>query len=183
MRQLRKFFVLIITVVIILNFTNIVKYFYPLEHSDYIKKYSKLYDIDPYLITAIIKTESNFKEDALSHKNAFGLMQITPDTAQWVADKMGITNFKITMLNDPELNIKMGCWYINNLRAEFGDNNDLILAAYNGGRGNVQKWLKDSDHSADGKSLQNIPFEETNKYVKKVKGNYDIYKFLYKDVY
>ncbi|EPS47163.1 transglycosylase SLT domain-containing protein [Clostridium botulinum CFSAN002367] len=107
-------------------------------------------------------------------------MQITPETGEWVAEKMGMKDFNIDDLKDPETNIKMGCWYLNNLKEEFDGNMDLVLAAYNGGRGNVQKWLKDSEHSKDGESLHYIPFKETDKYVKKVKAIYNIYRFLYK---
>ena len=162
-----------------MNIVNIIKLFFPLKYSNYIVKYSQTYALDPYLVSAVIKTESNFKEEARSHKNAYGLMQITADTAEWAAEKMNIKDFNVSMLNDPELNIKMGCWYLNNLREEFDGNIDVALAAYNGGRGNVQKWLKSSDHSADGKNLHYIPFKETDKYVKKVKVNYNIYKYLY----
>jgi soluble lytic murein transglycosylase len=83
------------------------------------------------------------------------------------------------MLNDPEFNIRIGCWYLNNLNTEFKYNTEVVLAAYNGGRGNVQKWLKSSEHSSDGKTLKYIPFKETDKYVKKVRVNYRIYKYLY----
>lgn len=162
-----------------MNIVNIIKLFFPLKYYNYIVKYSQTYALDPYLVSAVIKTESNFKEEARSHKNAYGLMQITPDTAEWAAEKMNIKDFNVSMLNDPEFNIKMGCWYLNNLREEFDGNIDVALAAYNGGRGNVQKWLKSSDHSADGKNLHYIPFKETDKYVKKVKVNYNIYKYLY----
>ena len=77
----------------------------------------------------------------------------------------------------------MGCWYLSDLKKEFNGNMDLVLAAYNGGRGNVEKWLKDSNTSPDGQNLKNIPFKETDKYVKKVNTNYNIYKYLYKNIY
>ena len=70
---------------------------------------------------------------------------------------------------------------INNLNVEFNGNIELVIAAYNGGRGNVQKWLNNKEYSADGKTLINIPFKETDKYVKKVKTNYNIYLKLYND--
>lgn len=155
--------------------------FFPLKYSDYIIKYSKVYNIDPYLAAAVVKTESNFDEYAISNKDAYGLMQITPDTARWAAQKMNIYGFTMNMLMTPEFNIKMGCWYINDLNGEFNGNINVMLAAYNGGRGNVKKWLKQKEHSNDGKNLDYIPFKETNKYVKKVKMNYTIYKYLYKD--
>lgn len=134
------------------------------------------------MVAAVIKTESNFKPDAKSNKDAYGLMQITPSTAQWAAKEMGIQDYEENMLLDPEFNIKMGCWYIDNLKKEFNGDINLVLAAYNGGRGNVQKWLSSSDHSKDGKNLYYIPFKETDEYIKKVKVNYNIYKFLYKSL-
>ncbi|OAA91842.1 Soluble lytic murein transglycosylase precursor [Clostridium ljungdahlii] len=168
--------------VAVLCVKSIAKYCYPLKYSNYVAKYSKQYDLDPYFVMAVIKAESNFKEDVRSNKNAIGLMQITPDTAEWAADKMGVSNFQDSMLNDPDFNIRMGCWYLNNLKLEFNNNIDLILAAYNGGRGNVEKWLKDSDHSKDGKNIQYIPFKETDKYIKRVKVNYRVYKYLYENL-
>lgn len=164
-----------------MNAKNIVKTFFPLKYSENIIKYSKEYNLDPFLVAAVIKTESNFDEGAKSNKNAYGLMQITPDTAEWAAEKMNINSFKTEMLYNPDFNIRMGCWYLNNLKKEFNDNNELVLAAYNGGRGNVQKWLKSAEHSVDGKNLHYIPFKETDKYIKKVKVNYNIYKYLYKE--
>ena len=105
-------------------------------------------------------------------------MQITEDTGKWIADQMGIQNFSGDMLYDENLNIKMGCWYLNNLYQEFGDR-DLVISAYNAGRGNVQKWLKDHNYSKNGNDIHNIPFPETENYVKKVNIYYKIYKYLY----
>lgn len=179
LKIIRRVLLLIIFVILVMNVPNIGKVFFPYKYSNYITKYSEKYELDPYLVAAVIKTESNFDEGAKSNKNAYGLMQITPDTAEWAAEKMDIKNFNIKMLKDPEFNISMGCWYLNNLREEFNGDIELVLAAYNGGRGNVQKWLKSSDHSSDGKNLHYIPFKETDKYVKKVKVNYSVYKYLY----
>lgn len=172
---------LMIFVMIIINAKNILRHFYPIKYSNYIMEYSKEYKLDPFFVCAVIKTESNFNEKAKSSKNAYGLMQITGDTAKWTASKMEITDFSSDMLYDPQVNIKMGCWYLNNLSSEFKGNIKLILAAYNGGRGNVKKWLKSDEHSSDGKNLEYIPFKETDRYIKKVKVNYNIYNFLYKD--
>jgi soluble lytic murein transglycosylase len=173
----KKLIAVVFLALLIINAKNIVRQFYPLKYEQYIVQYSQKYNLDPYLVAAVIKTESGFNKNVRSNKDAIGLMQITPDTAKWAAEKMEIYNFKEDMLYDPQFNINMGCWYINNLETEFEGNTDLVLAAYNGGRGNVQKWLK--EHSSDGKNLQYIPFKETDKYVKKVKVNYKIYKYLY----
>jgi len=169
--------VIIVLIVIIAGF-KIAKALYPIKYSDKVMKYSKKYDVDPYLVYSVIKAESNFMPKARSKQNAYGLMQITPETAEWASKEMKLEGFTPEALNDPEVNINMGCWYLSNLKTEF-NNIDLVLAAYNGGRGNVQKWLSNPKHSADGKTLNYIPFKETDQYVKKVKVNYNIYKFLY----
>lgn len=142
-------------------------------------KYSYENNIDPYFVASVIKVESNFDKDAKSSKSAAGLMQITPETAKWVASEMKISGYSESMLLNPETNIKMGCWYLKDLKEEFNGNTDLMLAAYNGGRGNVNKWLKDKEKSTDGKTLIFIPFKETDKYVKKVNATYSIYKKIY----
>lgn len=166
------------------QYKSIIRRFYPLKYKNYIIKYAAEYELDPYLVSAIIKVESSYNPKAESKKSAKGLMQITPSTGKWVAERLNITGFDDEILYNPEENIKIGCWYINNLIEEFGsleneDNLVLILAAYNGGRGNVNKWLNDKRYSKTGKSLDNIPFKETKNYVKKVMYNYKIYKWLY----
>ena len=154
------------------------KYIYPQKYHSLVKQYSAQYDLDPYLVLAVIKTESNFNENAESNKGAKGLMQIMDSTGEWIASKLEVDNFKVEMLFDPEINIKFGCWYINNLLIEFNDLS-LALAAYNGGSGNVTKWLNNPKYSSDGENLTYIPFKETKKYVDKVNTRYNIYKFLY----
>lgn len=155
------------------------KYVYPYKYEEYINKYSDEYGLDPYLVLAVIKTESNFNKEAVSKKDAKGLMQIMDSTGEWIAKELGVNYFMSSMLFDPELNIKMGCWYLNNLEKEFDEDLDLVLAAYNGGSGNVNKWLNHEEYSEDGETLSYIPFPETKKYVDKVKANYNIYKYLY----
>lgn len=176
-----KILSLILLFIIVINIKSIFKSFYPVKYENNIVKYSQRYNINPCLVAAVIRAESNFNEKAVSHRGAYGLMQIMPDTAVWIAQKMELKDFKVENLYDTEVNIAMGCWYIDNLNSEFNGDIDLVLAAYNGGRGNVQKWLKNREYSEDGKKLNNIPFEETDKYVKKVKTNYNIYLKLYGD--
>lgn len=156
---------------------------YPLSYETNIKKYADEYEVDPFLVASVICVESSFDKNANSSKDARGLMQIMPDTGQWIASKMGIDNFDNEQLFDPDTNIKMGTWYLNNLSNQFDGNIELALAAYNGGSGNVSKWLKDTNYSSDGKKLDNIPFKETEEYVKKVldrKAEYEeIYEYAF----
>ena len=172
---------LVFLIVILINVKSIFKIFYPIKYEAQIVEYSQKYNINPCLVAAVIKTESNFNANAVSNKGAYGLMQIMPDTAMWIAENMELKDFNMGNLEDTKINISMGCWYINNLSSEFNGNIDLVLAAYNGGRGNVQKWLNNKDYSINGKELDIIPFEETDKYVKKVRTNYNIYSKLYGD--
>lgn len=155
-----------------------VKKAYPLAHEELIKKYSEQYNMDPYLVAALIRAESNYDKNAVSQKAANGLMQITGETSEWIAEQMKINNFQQSMLYDPEVNIKMGCWYLNDLKKEFGSD-ELMLAAYNAGRGRVEQWLKDEKYSKDGRTLDLIPYKETDQYIKKIKTNYNIYKLIY----
>lgn len=106
-------------------------------------------------------------------------MQILPETGEWIAKEIGIKNYSNSMLFEPKYNIQMGTWYLTYLLKTFNGNIKLALAAYNGGSGNVDAWLKDKRFSKDGKQLHIVPFPETNKYIKKVLAVYEIYKFIY----
>ena len=151
---------------------------FPPKYSNYVVEYSKEYNVDPMLVMAVMKAESNFNENAESKKDARGLMQITGSTGTWIAEQIGVKNFNVDMLKEPKVSIQFACWYLNNLTKEFG-NEDLVVAAYNAGRGNVQKWLNDDKYSKDGEMLDYIPFKETDKYVKKVNAYKNIYTSLY----
>ncbi|WP_160673386.1 lytic transglycosylase domain-containing protein [Clostridium sp. C8-1-8] len=179
--KLRKYIVFFVIVIVVLSVCRWCVYnvVYPYKYKSVIEKYSVKYDLDPLLVLSVIRAESNFNSNAHSFKDAHGLMQVTDSTAKWAAKEMNISYSDSSELLDPDYNINMGCWYLKNLRDEF-KNMDLVIAAYNGGRGNVNKWLSDSKYSGDGKTLKYIPFKETDKYLKKVKVNYNIYKFLYK---
>ena len=102
--------------------------------------------IEENLVYSVIKVESKFKKDAISRKGAKGLMQISDITKNWAIEELDLKeNIDIF---DPEINIKIGCWYLNKLYKQFGDM-DLVIAAYNGGSGNVNQWLGNNDYSKD----------------------------------
>lgn len=172
-------FVVIIVVVI----NNAVKVMFPLKYKEYVYKYSLEHGIDPYLVFAIIKAESSFNPKATSPKEAKGLMQITERTGRWGAKSLKLKQFSTDKLYDPETNIRIGCWYLSILMKEFNDNIDLVIAAYNGGSGNVSGWLKDRNYSNSGTSLEKIPFKETDRYLKKVKNYHSIYKGIYEKTF
>ncbi|MGL5615430.1 MAG: lytic transglycosylase domain-containing protein [Sarcina sp.] len=151
---------------------------FPNEYNNYVMKYSDEYDLDPMLVFAVMKAESNFNPDAASNKDAKGLMQITGSTGTWIAEKLNMKDFNVEMLNNPEVNIRFGCWYLRYLIDE-SVSEDIAIAAYNAGIGNVKNWLKNPKYSTTGDKLDYIPFKETDKYVKKVKVYKNIYQKLY----
>lgn len=151
---------------------------YPLMYKDHVNKYSKTYEIDPFLVMAVIRSESSFDENATSKKDARGLMQISDKTGNWAAESLLLENYNKESLYDPETNIRIGTWYLNKLINQFQDI-EVALAAYNAGSGNVQSWLGDKEFSQDGKTLKAIPFNETRDYISKVQKSYDIYTKIY----
>ncbi|PYG89795.1 soluble lytic murein transglycosylase [Ruminiclostridium sufflavum DSM 19573] len=174
------FLVFILAVVFAVNSIGyILKYMYPIKYSQYVERYSDEYGLDRNLVYSIIKAESGFNPNAVSVRNAKGLMQIMDSTGEWAAEKMNIENFESGMLLEPETNIRIGCWYIARLLNQYDSNVELALTAYNAGSGNVSKWLKNTDISSNGKTLDRIPFEETENYVKKIKRYNYVYKKLY----
>lgn len=181
MKFLKKILcLLIVLLVIAAGFRYVVKEkFFPYKYAEYVEQYGKEYNLDPFFILAVIKTESKFDDNAHSHKNAVGLMQITVETGEWAAKEMGYTTFSKQDLYNEKYNIRMGCWYLKYLSDMFDGNRDLIVAAYNAGPTNVQNWLNDKQYSKDGKTLDYIPFGETKKYVDKVNTYYNVYEYLY----
>lgn len=151
----------------------------PVQYSEYIHKYGEEYHVDPLLIIAVIKVESNFNPDALSPMDARGLMQVLPKTGAWIANEFDET-FSQEMLYDPETNIRYGTFYLRYLMDHF-NNEDVAIAAYNGGMGNVAEWIDEDTISKEGGDLHNIPIDETRDYVTKVKTNKEIYRKLYGD--
>lgn len=144
---------------------------YPVSYSSYITRYARENELDPYLVIAMIKQESNFVTDARS-PYAGGLMQLTEVTADEYAKKMGLTDYDYM---DPETNIQIGCFVMASLIEKYGDV-DTALAAYNAGVGNVDNWLSNPDYSLDGKTLYKIPYSETRNYIKKINDYIDEYK-------
>lgn len=156
---------------------DIEKIFYQREFEEYVTKYSKEFDVPEALIYAVIRTESSFDPNARSSVGAIGLMQLMPDTLDWLSRLLDEEQ-PTGEINDPETNIKYGTYYLRHLYNRFG-NWETAIAAYNAGHGRVTTWLKNQEYSDDGITLKVIPFEETKNYVNKITGNYNTYKKLY----
>jgi Soluble lytic murein transglycosylase and related regulatory proteins (some contain LysM/invasin domains) len=155
------------------------KYIYPFLYREAVYTYALERDIDPFLVTGVIRTESKFIAEARSPKGALGLMQIMPETGRWIAEQLGENEFMTADLTDPDINIRFGTWYLASLKKEFSGNEVLILAAYNGGRGNVRQWIERYGWTKDFKDIEQIPFKETREYVEKVMHSKKRYNELY----
>ncbi|KMT21528.1 lytic transglycosylase domain-containing protein [Clostridium cylindrosporum] len=152
------------------------KQVYKLEYKETIDKYADNYKIDRELVYALIKKESKYDPLAVSKKGAMGLMQIMPDTGKYISGLLGEKNFKINDLYDAEKNINYGTYYLAKLSKDFNGDVEAILAAYNGGEGNVRKWMTENGNEL---YEDKIPFKQTRNYIKSIKRDYNIYRYLY----
>lgn len=150
----------------------------PVFHADIIKRYAAQYDVDPLLVTALIKVESKFFRRARSHRGAVGLTQLMPATARDMALELGYRSFRSVDLEDPETNIRLGTYYLHKLRNEFDGNDILALAAYNAGRTNVRTWCR--HNPLIGFEPEEIPYPETRRYVASVLRTYEWLKKIQK---
>jgi soluble lytic murein transglycosylase len=140
----------------------------PLRHDDIIRQQAADKKVDPSLIAGVIYTESRFR-DQTSHAGAKGLMQLMPETADYIARKSGGTRFERADLATPQINIAYGTWYLRYLLDKYDGNTILTLAAYNGGEGKVDEWRAAA--AAKGEKFRvasHIPFQETRDYVHRV---------------
>ena len=150
---------------------------YQKEYTEYVQKYAKEYNVDENLVYAVIKAESNFKSDVKSGKGAIGLMQLMEETAKEVAKSMNLqinSNEVSQKLLEPDTNINIGTKYLSISLNRYG-NKEIAIVAYNAGIGNVDNWIENGIIKADGSDIENIPYKETNNYVRKILRDYKIY--------
>ena len=178
-KRLWGIILIIIVIIIGVNFKNIVKIFYPIQYESTVLKYANEYELDPYLIYSLIRVESKFDSMAISPKDARGLMQITPQTGKYISKLLSEKDFTEEQLLNPDTNIKYGAFYLKKLFNDFGNDMNSALAAYNGGEGNVRKWIKKNNAGQESLNPADIPFNETRQYLKRVNKYLAIYKFLY----
>ena len=151
----------------------------PYEYREEINFYSNKYNLDPKMVAAVIYVESRFKPEAISPKGATGLMQIMPETAKWAAPQISIEHFSEEMLLEPAYNIHLGTWYLSTLLNQFEDSMPAALAAYNGGRNRVKRWLNEGTWDGDLETADSIPINETREYVERVFKAHSHYERLY----
>jgi soluble lytic murein transglycosylase len=153
--------------------------YYPYHYREIIEEQGERFGVDPLLVAAVIHVESKYKPDAVSRRGALGLMQLMPETARWIAPQVGISDITDEMILQPEINILLGTWYLASLSAEFDGRLELMSAAYNGGRGQVSRWLREGIWSGRYADRHDIPFPETRHFVQKVQTAYYRYRQLY----
>ena len=176
--------VFLVIIIFVISYKNeILKIIYPKTYNEIVTTYAEKYEVDSNLIFAVIKAESNFKEDAVSSKSAIGLMQIVENTAIDVVRKNNIEikseNIKEELLN-VDNNINIGTKYLETLLKKY-NNLEIALAAYNAGIGTVDNWINKGIIKADGSDIEKIPYKETNNYVRKILRDYKIYQKIYEE--
>jgi soluble lytic murein transglycosylase len=157
---------------------EILEVIFPLTYWDLIRKHAAARDLDPYLVAALIGQESTFDPEVRSVANAWGLMQIVPATGRRLARTLGVRRFTTSMLTNPELNIRMGTLYFSRLAQQFGGTY-YALASYNAGESRVVRWKAERPGLDEDEFIDDIPFPETQNYVKRILGTAEDYRALY----
>lgn len=172
---------LLVCVIAVLSFRVIsdmlMEFLYPKKYSEYVEKYAAEYEIDEYLLYAVIRTESGFDPEAVSEAGARGLTQITEDTFDWLLTKTG-EDHVFDDLFTPEISIKYSAVFLSILQKEYGVT-ETVIAAYHAGMGHVSSWLDDPQYSSDGQHLITTPISDTNYYIEKVTDAMDKYYKIY----
>lgn len=161
-----------------LTITAFEKKAYPRDYAAFVETYAKAYGVPETVVYAVIHTESGFDSGAVSSAGAVGLMQMLPETFEWLTDEILFDHLESGMLYDPETNIRYGTYLLSRYYDRYGDW-ELVFAAYNAGPGNLDSWLADKEYADGEGGLKQIPFKETRNYVKKVQNARKIYERLY----
>lgn len=157
---------------------DLIEAFFPTEHLEIVEEECRQYDLDPWLVMAMIREESSFDSTAVSHAGAHGLMQLLPATAAWAISKNGMEISTEAALNEAEANIQVGVWYISWLRDRYDGDLYAAVAAYNAGQTVVDEWLSEKIWDGTLENAAQIPYEETAKYLRSVWRSYEIYNIL-----
>ncbi|RAP77692.1 lytic transglycosylase domain-containing protein [Paenibacillus montanisoli] len=184
MKKLRRRVLLILTLAfLVLLFVRsewMSHWLYPVHFRQDIVISAGNYKLEPHLVAAIIRVETNYKTGVVSRKGAIGVMQLMPDTANWIIQRGGFGNVTTEAIsNRPDISIEIGSWYLNALYQQFDGNMYTVIAAYNAGPGNVSRWLADGRWDGRLETVEQIPFGETRHYIQRVIYYYNKYKTLY----
>ncbi|PZE21038.1 lytic transglycosylase domain-containing protein [Paenibacillus xerothermodurans] len=162
--------------------SNIVsKWLYPIQYEDEIRLNANKYNLDPFLIAAIVRVESNYQTKIESKKGAYGLMQLMPETSQWIVEIGQFSPSYNQKLHDPMVSIQLGSWYLKWLHKELDGNTVAVIASYNAGQGKVRQWLNNGRWDGTREHVDDIPYGETRHYIQRVLYYYNKYHKLYAD--
>jgi len=156
---------------------DVLRLVFPLQYWDLIRKYSAEHGLDPYFVAALVAQESTFVPDIQSPAKAVGLMQLEAKTARQYAKRLNM-KYSATLRTKPEANVKIGTAYLADTIKRFGDLH-LVLASYNAGEGRVRRWLAERPGVPRDEFIDDIPFPETQSYVKRILGTAEDYRRLY----
>ncbi|MGE0593202.1 MAG: transglycosylase SLT domain-containing protein [Vicinamibacterales bacterium] len=157
---------------------DVLRVIFPLTHWTLIEKYAGQHDLDPFLMAALIAQESTFTPEITSSAQAVGLMQLMPATGRRFAARAGVQPFRVAQLFEAEPNVRIGMQYFAELMERFGKAH-LALASYNAGENRVVRWLAERPDMPDDQFIDDIPFPETQNYVKRILGTAEDYRRLY----
>ncbi|MFB9330121.1 lytic transglycosylase domain-containing protein [Paenibacillus aurantiacus] len=182
----RRMLALLVVALVGLLFLNsdwIGRWMYPISYEADIRVSARNYDLEPHLIAAIARVETNYSPSKVSKKGAVGIMQIMPDTAEWIVERAGFDGVTLDNLSArADIGIEVGAWYLQSLHKQFGNNRYAAIAAYNAGPGSVKRWLSDGTWDGREETLDDIPYGETRHYVQRVIYYYNKYRKLYPDL-
>lgn len=174
---------LLLLLLYILNTTSFWQMVYPISYENEILEAVDEFGVDPFLIMAIIQTESRFEQDQQSHMGARGVMQLMPDTARWANEISNLHFNENSYLWDARVNIFLGTWYLSFLLEEFAGDHVKVIAAYNAGQGAVHSWLERQVWDGTVEQLSHIPYGETRHYLARVLFYYSRYQEVYQDMF
>lgn len=188
-KRIYAILLLIVLLVLFLDQGWLGRHLYPLRYEADIRANAERHEMDPYLLAAIIRVESNFQPNKTSPKGAYGLMQLMPATAEWIVKQGGYPDTDLDRLDNPSVNISIGSWYVHSLYVQFvpldaskQDEIALIAAAYNAGPGNVRRWLQENTWEGSFDTMSAIPFGETRHYIQRILYYYEKYEQYYPEL-
>ena len=152
---------------------------YPMGNPSWINPSAKKHKLDAAFLSAVILEESRFNPQAVSPAGARGLMQVLPSTASQIVQRIKVRPYSESLLFDPEMNLRLGSWYLSSLLEEFGGKETLALAAYNAGPHMVRQWMAKTPAMREDEFVENIPYAETRNYVIRVLSSAQVYRMVY----
>ncbi|HYL77584.1 MAG TPA: transglycosylase SLT domain-containing protein [Bryobacteraceae bacterium] len=152
---------------------------FPLPYRKSLEDYSREHSLDPFLVAALIRQESEFNAKAVSRTSARGLTQVMPATGRELGRKLRIPHYQTSLLFNPDTNLKIGTYYLRALNDQLHGKWEATLASYNAGKSRVVGWMAASNYREPAEFVESIPFSETRAYVQSVLRNAEVYRRLY----